>query len=396
MVSYPQSDVECGKVTRKTRKTRSILILLTNTGVSSRDFLAGFSRFARGQANWHVRLRHGSDLDDTGMERLAGPSGYDGIVTNEDVFLRHPELADNPRTAVVVFGTYREMSAPAPVVFVQNDNVCIGKTGARYFMQLGQFRTFGFVPTERHHAWADVRANAFREELAAHSRGCRVFSWSGGASLGDWLAELPKPAAVMAACDRVAIEVASACAGEGLGVPNHVAVLGVDNDTLLCEFDSPTLSSVLPRHDTTGILAAKALNRLFRGWRPESSQRILCDEMEIVERESTAPLSPATHLIQSALEFIRQNVRRNITAGDVVRHLKVSPSLANLRFREFHGKTIGETIQEERLSEACRTLAMTSLPIRKVAKLCGFPNASHFGALFRRRFGTSSGQWRQS
>ena len=194
--------------TRKTRKTRSILILLTNTGVSSRDFLAGFSRFARGQANWHVRLRHGSDLDDTGMERLAGPSGYDGIVTNEDVFLRHPELADNPRTAVVVFGTYREMSAPAPVVFVQNDNVCIGKTGARYFMQLGQFRTFGFVPTERHHAWADVRADAFRE--------------------------------------------------------------------------------------------------------------------------------------------------------------------------------------------ACRTLAMTSLPIRKVAKLCGFPNASHFGALFRRRFGTSSGQWRQS
>lgn len=383
-------------MTGKDRKTRNILILLTNTGVSSRDFLAGFSRYARGRASWHVRLRHGSDLDDTSIERLAGPSEYDSIVTNEDVFLRHPELADNPHTAVVVFGTYREMSAPAPVVFVQNDNVCIGKIGARHFMQLGRFRTFGFVPTERHHVWADVRADAFRAELAAHALGCSVFSWSGGESLGDWLAGLPKPAAVMAACDRVAIEVAAACAAAGMGVPNHVAVLGVDNDALLCEFDSPTLSSILPKHDTTGWLAAKALNRLFRGWRPVSAQRILCAETSIVERESTAPLSPATHLIQSALEFIRRNARSNITTRDVIRHLNVSPSLANLRFREFQRETIGEAIRRERLEEVRRSLSTTSMSVRKVAQLCGFPNAAHLGALFRRQFGMSPGQWRLS
>ena len=383
-------------MTGKTRNPRNILILLTDTGASSRDFLAGFSRYARGRANWHVRLRHGSDLDDTSIERLAGPSGHDGIVTNEDVFLRHPELSDNPRTAVVVFGTYRAMTAQAPVIFVQNDNACIGKLGARHFMQLGRFMTFGFVPTERHHAWVDVRAEAFRAELAAHALGCRVFSYGEGETLGDWLARLPKPAAVMAACDRVGIEVASACAGAGIGVPNHVAILGVDNDALLCEFDSPTLSSILPKHDTTGWLAAKTLDRLFRGWRPVSAQRILCAETSIVERESTAPLSPATHLIQSAMEFIRSNARSNIKTRDVIRHLNVSPSLARLRFREFQRETIGEAIRRERLEEFRRSLSTTNMSVRKVAQLCGFPNAAHLGALFRRQFGISPGQWRQS
>ena len=380
----------------KRRKPRSILILLTNTGASCRDFLAGFSRFARGRLDWRVRLRHGSDLDDTSIERLTGPFGYDGIVTNEDIFLRHPELASNPRTAVVVFGTYRELTATAPVVFVQNDNALIGRLGARHFMQLGRFRTFGFVPTERRHVWADIRAEAFSAELSARSRDCRVFEWSAGGPLGDWLAKLPKPAAVMGACDRVAIEIAASCADSRLNVPDHIAILGVDNDELLCEFDTPALSSVLPRHDTTGYLAAKTLNRIFRGWRPQSAQCILCNEMSIVERESTAPLTPATHLIQSALEFIRQNVRKNITARDVVEHLNVSPSLANLRFREFQKETIGEAIRRERLEEVRRSLSMTKMSVRKVAQLCGFKNAAHLGALFRRQFGISPGQWRQS
>ena len=383
-------------MTKPKRKSRYVLILLTDTGASTRDFLSGFSRFSRSRRDWHMRLRRIDNMDASEFNFLASQGGYDGIITNEDVFLAHPEISENPDTAVVVFGTYSEVKTPAPIVFVQNDNDMIGRFAAQYFMQLGRFRSFGFVPTYNRRAWSDVRAAAFRSELTANACDCRIFDASSGISLEDWLVELPKPAAVMSACDRVAVEVVASCASAKLNVPSQVSLLGVDNDELLCEFDSPTLSSILPRHDTTGILAAKALNRLFHGWRPESSQRILCDEMEIVERESTASPSPATHLIQSALEFIRQNVRRNITASDVVRHLKVSPSLANLRFREFHGKTIGETIQEERLNEACRTLSMTSLPIRKIAKLCGFPNASHFGALFRRRFGTSPGQWRQS
>ena len=378
----------------KRRKPRSVLILLTKSGASCRDFLTGFSRFARGRLDWHVRLRHGSDLNDASIELFTGPSGYDGIVTDEDMFLLRPELASNPNTALVVFGTYREMTTPAPLVFVQNDNALIGRFGARHLMQLGRFRTFGFVTTERRHAWSDIRAEAFSAELSSHSRDCRVFAWDSGVTLGEWLAQLPKPAAVMAACDRVAIEIAASCSDSGLNVPDQIAILGVDNDEFLCEFDTPTLSSVLPRHDSTGYLAAKTLNRIFRGWHPPSAQCLLCNEMAIVERESTAPLTPATHLIQSALGFIRRNARSNISSRDVVRHLNVSPSLANLRFREFQKETIGEAIRRERLEEVRRSLSMTKMPVRKVAQLCGFRSSAHMCSLFRKQFGVTPGQWR--
>ena len=380
----------------KSKKQRRVLICLPNTGISTRDFISGFSRFSRTHQDWHVRLSVKGIVDDSELERPGCHDGYDGIVVNEDVFLANPELTKNPGTAVVVFGTFSPVRTPAPVVFVQNDNALMGRLGARYFMQLGRFRSFGFVHTQHRCAWSDVRADAFRAELAARSRDCRVFDAPGGTAIDAWLASLPKPAAVMAACDRVAVDVAACCRSAGLAVPGQVAILGVDNDELLCEFDTPTLSSIRPRHDIAGYQAAKTLERMFRGWRPRAALRILCDEMDMVERESTAPLSPAAHLIQSALEFIRQNIRRNISSADVVRHLKVSRSLANLRFREFQGRTIGETIREERLSEACRVLSLTRLSVGRVAKLCGFPNAAHFGALFRRRFGESPGKWRRT
>lgn len=376
-------------------KRRNILILLQHTGASSRDFLIGFSQFARSRSDWHLHLRHASDLSMEDIASTIMQSGYDGIVTNEDTFLQFPAIASNPRTAVVVFGTYRQLDTPAPLVFVQNDNHEIGRFGARFLAQLGRFRTFGFVPTSRPHSWSDIRVEGFRAGIGSNQHNCSVFDWGDpSCPLAIWLKALPKPAAVMAACDRQAVEVVECCGRAGLAVPEQVAVLGVDNDELLCEFESPTLSSLLPRHDTTGFLAAKTLNRLFRGWRPKGSERVLCSDQNVVERESTAPLAPATHLILSALDFIRRNATNNITVMDVVRHLNVSRALADLRFREFQGESIGRTIARIRLEEVKKRLLSTKLPVGKLARVCGFPNAAHLGALFKRHFGVTPGQWR--
>jgi len=374
---------------------RNILLLLWSTGASGRDFLIGFSRYARMRPEWRLHLRHVSDFLQSEAARAAVKGGYDGIVTGADTLQDIPELAASPRTAIVSFSTYRKLDTPARVVFVQNDNAEIGRYGARYLSSLGNFRSFGFVPTNLPHDWSDIRAESFRAELTGHRRTCFVFGEAGPrVSLKAWLRDLPKPAAVMAACDTRALEVIATCTRAGLSVPAQVAVLGVDNDELLCEFDSPTLSSVLPRHDETGYLAAKTLDRLLRGWKPKDPKRILCSEQTIVERESTGPLAPATHLIRDALEFIRQNATRNIRVADVVNHLHVSRSLADLRFREFQGETIRETITRIRLEEVKKRLLSTQIPVGKLARVCGFLNVSHLEVMFRRRYGLSMGRWR--
>jgi AraC-like DNA-binding protein len=172
-------------------------------------------------------------------------------------------------------------------------------------------------------------------------------------------------------------------------------VLGVDNDEMMCEFDSPTISSVLPRHDKVGEMAVKALARMFREWPKGKARREICDEQTVVERESTAPLTPATHLITSALDFIRQNVTKSITTDDVVRHLGVSRSLASLRFREYQGETIRETILRMRLDELKKRLASTQMSVSKVARVCGFTDIPHLQVVFKRRFGLPMGKWRK-
>lgn len=373
---------------------KSILLFLTNTGASARSFLTGLSRFARGKRSWHLDLQHTVDIAESDVRRMIESGGYDGVITKEDAFDSFPAIVSNPSLPVVMFGTWREIETPAPPVFVQNDNAAIGRFGARHLMRLGRFRTFGFVPTPKPHLWTDERAVAFVDEVSASGRECCAFDWRSG-KMENWLSELPKPAAVMAACDRVAVEVVQCCLRAGVAVPQQVAVLGVDNDELLCEFSKPALTSVLPRHDVTGFIAGRTLDRLMRGWSPDGVNRVLCGEVGVVERESAVPPTPATHLILSAMEYIRRNARRNIGPADVVRHLKVSPSLAMLRFREFQGETIGEAILRVRLDEAKKVLSTTGLTVRKAALLCGFSNAAHFGALFKRRFGVPPGRWRQ-
>ncbi len=374
---------------------KNILVLLwSSTIASGRDFLAGFASRARRRGDWRLHLRIAKKTVEPNIVHAIRAGGYHGIVTDEDTYLALPAGTVPDATSVVVFGTH-DPDAPANVAYVQNDNAAIARFGGEYLLSLGRFRSFGFVPTEDEHGWSRIRAEAFAEAVRTKRHAAFVFDPNDRTlPLKAWLRSLPKPAAVMAACDTTALEVIEACKRAKLAVPGQVSVLGVDNDELLCEFDSPTISSVLPRHDTVGQLAAKMLARMLRSREGDRPRCEICDEQTVVERESTAPISPAVHLITAALDYIRQNATKPISTADVVRHLGVSRSLADLRFRQCQGATIRETILRARLEEVKKRLVSTQLPAAKVARICGFTDIPHLQTVFKRRFGLPMGQWR--
>ena len=377
-------------------RRKNVLILLWSSTISSgRDFLAGFARRARHRSDWNLHLRISKKTLEPNILREIELGGYNGIVTDEDSYNSIPKDAIPPQTSVVVFGTYCP-DAPGNVFFVQNDNAAIGCFGGQYLAGLGRFRSFGFVPTEVRHGWSEIRAEAFSKELKKRKIPVNTFRHSGDAgSLKAWLTALPKPAAVMAACDTTALEVVEACKRARISIPGEISVLGVDNDELLCEFDSPTISSVLPRHDTVGEMAEKSLARMFRRMPSGRAGCEICDRQTVVERESTAPLAPATHLVASALGFIKQNSTKAINTDDVVKHLGVSRSLANLRFRQYQGETIRAAILRIRLDEVKKRLAATRMPVAKVAHVCGFTDIPHLQVVFKRKFGHPMRKWRQ-
>ena len=176
-------------------------------------------------------------------------------------------------------------------------------------------------------------------------------------------------------------------------IPKDIAILGVDNDTLICENAQPRLSSVQPDFGNEGHLAAEILDQMMNG-KETSSSTVLVGVTRIVQRESTAEQSHAGLLVQKALAYIDRHALEGIGVNDVVQHLNCSRRLADLRFRELQGTSIMQTIIEKRLDEVRRRLAGTKEKIDAIASACGFDNSNYLKNLFKKRFGMSMREFR--
>lgn len=366
---------------------------------SGRDILYGISRVARASCHWNLRQLPQS----TGETADSNFDGLDGVITSEP--LPAEFVRANPDLPIVVIGTRepwlgRRMNA---LTFVRNDDRDIGRFGAEYLMGLGRFRSFGFVSTNAPYYCSILRDEGFCAHLDKCAKTCNRFGASSSrdgspediAALGEWLVKLPKPAAVMAVHDLRATHVLEAAQRADIDVPSQLAVIGVDNDELLCDFTKPQLTSISPDHVHEGELVAEEMKRLLadRG-RRHLTRTVRSKLKTIVERDSAAAIAPAARLADEALEFIRRNALSGIRARDVVRQLGVSRRLADLRFRECTGKSILDTILDVRLNEIRRRLKSSAAPIRKITAACGFASEAHAKRLFKKRFGLSMREYR--
>ena len=172
-------------------------------------------------------------------------------------------------------------------------------------------------------------------------------------------------------------------------------MLGVDNDTLICENTHPRLSSVMPDFEGEGYLAAETLDSMMHGEGPNSCV-LLADIKEVVRRESTCELSSAGRLVQKAVVYIDRHALEGIGVEDVVRHLKCSRRLADLRFRELQKRSILQAITERRLDEVKRRLRETREKIDSIAASCGYTNPNYLKNLFKKRFAMSMSAFRRA
>ena len=374
---------------------KRILMLLWSNKASVMNFLFGFCEYARRRKNWILDLRQEADLDNPVINGRVRGGFYDGILANEHAFLSHPELANVEKTALVLYATYNpeQRKAGDNLVYVQHNNIVTGQFAAEYLSRLGAFASYAYVPTFPQEPWSDERGRGFAEWFAGRRMGCHVHHEP--ELLANFLRSLPKPAAVMAACDRVALGVLEACREAKLDVPGKVAVVSVDNDEIICEFARPSLTSII--HDPVSELgrkAGEAMNLLLRGRRSAKPGLVEFNRLKVVERESCAQLPQATHAARSAMEFIQKNARSAMKVNDVVAHIGVSRRLADRQFRQTYGESILEAITRCRLEEVARHILLSRLPIVKIASLCNFGDIAYLGRLFRRRYGMTMREYR--
>jgi LacI family transcriptional regulator len=193
----------------------------------------------------------------------------------------------------------------------------------------------------------------------------------------------------------MAQEVLQACASARLSAPADVAVLGIDDEELVCENATPTLSSIRPDFVRAGKTAAAALEKLMRSRcsRPTATV-VIHGGNEIMRRASTPAETMSGPLVQKALAFIERHARRGIGVRDVQEHLKVSRSLMDLRFREVRGESVLSVILSARLAELKRLLRETNDSIESITRRLGWNSPNYPKNLFKRKYGMSMREWR--
>lgn len=383
-----------------------VALLLPTSVKTCRELLRGVLHFVHLHGPWTVHIIEGRE-DEQKLSRLE-TGDCTGIIANlESRFPKHflkspvPTIITDPQDAFL--DPSNPLSTWSRVVC---DNRPIGKRAAAHFLER-KFRHFAFVGQVNGASWSEERRTAFCERLSQDGFSCAVYPKLSAAartnfsveqsSLCDWLKALPKPVAILVANDVRGRQVLNSCLKAGLAVPQEVAVLGVDNDEILCETAYPQLSSIQMTAEQAGFEAARLLDSMMNSSRrgPPRQTIITYGFSHLVTRRSTETDQIADALIARALEFIRINARVPLAVEDLLRHLGASRRLVERRFKAVTGRTVYAEIMRVRLERVQMIVRETPMTIEAIAESCGFASASHLSMVFRKHFDITLSAYRR-
>ncbi|MFA7173555.1 MAG: XylR family transcriptional regulator [Kiritimatiellia bacterium] len=388
------------RVTRK--KMPQVAVLLETSHGISRMELRGILRYVRIYGPWSIHHYVGgtSDLKMPDVRHWKG-QGIIGRVPNEDVAnqiiaARLPTVLFNPDDK------YRQPPHPlSKCCCTESDSAAIGRVAAEHYLSKA-FQNYAFVGDVNGINWSVWRQESFTNALAEVGKSCHHYplppreirDWDTERPLlCRWLKKLPKPVSIFAANDYRARQVLDACLIADISVPYEAAVLGVNNDALICETSIPQLSSIALDAEKAGYEAARMLDGLMQR-SLKGIHTITYGPVGVVARASTDALHVKDKLVVRALEFIRINNGLTIRVSDVAEHLGISSRWLEMRFSQTLGRTINQDIQRTRMATICAMLKETDLSLDVISKRCGFAHPNHLCTLFKRAHGMTMTDYR--
>lgn len=318
--------------------------------------------------------------------------------------VRIPRRAgDTPKPKVVTFERFVGGGAIRhPDIY--HDDSTSARAAAELLIRRGHVN-FAFIGsdivTERRRS--NIRAKAFADFLASKGLSCRIYHAPADAKtryelveLADFLRMLPKPCGVMLFADRRAQATLDACRYARISVPEQVALIGVDNDTNICENMQPTLSSVQPNFEQAGYLGAELLLKMLDGERIRPKTAIPVGVRSVRERDSTQDLRCGGLLVTRVDDYLRKNFMRKLNVSEIAQRFNVSRRLVELRFREIRGCSVLERLTALRIAEAKHKLETTTIPVGEIGEICGYRSFRAFCYAFASATGTTPRNYRNS
>ena len=376
---------------------KKVALLIETSNAYGRGLLSGIIGYHQRHSKWALFIPEN--------ERGAPPPSWlsqwqpDGVIAR----IENCEIADVIQKLNVPAVDLSAARLLPGVSWVETDDKVIARSAFDHLAERG-FTSFGYCGDPGFN-WSVWRGERFEEqvlqngfELSTHeslSVNDPNYSWATEFErLCHWIERLPKPVGILACYDIKARQVLDACNHLGFAVPEQISVIGVDNDSLLCEACTPPLTSIALNSYDAGFKAAELLDDAMHGL-CDSAETHLIAPLGIEERQSTDSAAVDDPVVTTALKYIRENACFNIRVSDVLKQVPISRRILESRFQKLIGRTPHQEIQRRRIDRVKQLLQSTELSLDEIARITGYEHSEYLSVVFRRETGETARQFRE-
>lgn len=379
------------------RKLKRVALFIETSSAYGRDILMGINEYMRTHQPWSVYLDH-SDFESKPLHWVTS-APWDGILSR----LTDPEVCRSFRDRHIPVVDLNDLTTELGFPWIGSDHFAIGKLAADTLFERGlrRFAFCGFSKT----LWSDNRKAGFLSAIESHGCSVKVYEVPSRSyynrrqdtnvrEFKKWLSSLQKPVGIMASNDVRAVHLLDACYQAGIVVPDEVAVIGVDNEDILCNVCLPPLSSVVPSTSQIGYQAARLLDDLMSGAK-STPLRILIPPKGIVERLSSDTLAINDQLVRESVIFIRENARLGCRVTDLLKKFSISRTALEIRFKNAIGRSPSKVILSQKIRTVQSLLLESDYTLEKISEVTGFKYHEHMNTAFKREVGITPAAWKK-
>jgi len=375
-------------------KPPKVALLIETSNAYARGLLRGIVGYAREHQPWSLYLSEHTRGDKV-PTWLADWNG-NGIIAR----IENRSIADALRALNLPIVDMSAARLIPSLPWFETDDGAVAHLAAEHLLERG-FKNFAYAGDSRFN-WSKWRGEHFHNCI--HAAGFECLSYDAGSRKGSgqkeaidvltqWVADLPKPVGIMACYDFLGQQVLDACRRLDVAVPDEAAVIGVDNDDLLCELADPPLSSVVPNTYRTGYEAAALLDQMMAGKKVKGETHLI-PPLEVLTRQSTDVLAIHDRNIARAINYIRKNACSGINVQDVIKAVPQSRRLLEKKFKKLLGRTPHEEIFRVQVDRVKQLLTATDLPLEEISERAGFTHVEYLSVAFKREVGVPPSRYR--
>jgi LacI family transcriptional regulator len=378
------------------------IILLSDLSEEyNKSILKGITRYSKDHGPWtfcKMPTYYRETIGIDGILKWAQEWEADGIIGQ---FYNDEEVEKFTQANIpVIAQDFKERFTDIPNI--TGDYRETGRLGANYFLRKG-FKNFAFYGFGNI-VWSRERAEGFEKRIQEagfnvhyyeHKDPDAIDLWYYKPSaLSEWLKSLPKPIALMTCDDNQGHHIAEAAKHAGIRIPDEVAVLGVDNDEMVCELSDTPLSSIELDAEKGGYEAARLMEQMVEEktcYGPD----VIVKATQVVTRRSTDIFASKDKYIVNALKYIHGNLDKNLKVDQVLKEVPLSRRSLEKRFMLTTGYPVYEYIYNQRIEKFTQKLLETDMTIFEIALDLGLSDSKNIARQFKQVKGLTPMEYRK-